>query len=373
MAVQNLDCKSKLPGAGRLDFQSSSWTANETGGGGFFVAVIVWAGLASSHLVADRPSLLKRLRYRLEWLLVAVGAWVVPKLPRPVMLWLARVLGSLAYVFDKRGRTTALENLRVVFGEEKTEEERRAITKRSFQYFARSMLDLFWGVNLTPENYEKYITPQFADKTSEERAKDGGIWITSHYGNFEWIALMMGFRGTPFHVVAQDFKNPLLTELFRKRRMHSGHEVIPQERAMIRLIKVLKRGGHAAFLSDLTVKPSKASTVIECFGLQTCVTLLHSVLVDRLGVPVVAGVGIPQPDGTYLMQAFEGPEIPEDASLQEIAQACWDVFEPQLREFPDPWLWMYKHWRFRPRGEEGERYPGYANHSKAFDKVAARE
>ena len=177
-----------------------------------------------------------------------------------------------------------------------------------------------------------------------------GIWITPHYGNFEWIALMMGFRGVPFHVVAQDFKNPHLTELFRRRREHSGHEVIPQERAMIRLLKVLERGGHAAFLSDLTVKPSKAATVIECFGFQTCVTLLHAVLVDRLGAQVVAGIGIPQPDGTYLMRAFEGPEIEEGASLQEIAQACWDVFEPHLREFPEPWLWMYKHWRFRRAG-----------------------
>ena len=317
-------------------------------------------------------SIWKRIRYRIEWLLVVAGAWVVPHLPRRLVMWLAKVLGALAFHFDRRGRATALENLRVVFGDERSEQQRRAIAKRSFQYFARSMLDLFWGANLTKENYQRYIEVEFQDPESEERARDGGIWITPHYGNFEWIALMMGFRGTPFHVVAQDFKNPLLTDIFQRCRKHSGHEVIPQERAMIRLLKILKRGGHAAFLSDLTVKPSKASTVIECFGMQTCVTLLHAVLVDRMGVPVVAGVGIPRDDGTYLMRSFVGPEIPEGAGLTEIAQACWDVFEPQLREFPEPWLWMYKHWRFRPRGEEGGRYPDYANHSKAFDKVAAR-
>jgi len=314
----------------------------------------------------------KKFRYRIEWLCVATAAKLVPLLPRKLLLWLANGLGSLAYAFDKRGRTTALENLRVVFGEEKSEEERRKITKRSFQLFARSMLDLFWGVNLTAENYERYIDVDFEAANPYGRTKAGGIWITPHYGNFEWIALMMGFRGVPFHVVAQDFKNPHLTSLFRKRREHSGHEVISSERAMIRLIKVLRRGGHAAFLSDLTVKPSKAATVIECFGLQTCVTLLHSVLVDRLDAPVISGVSIPQDDGTYLMKAFKGPEISPGASLQEIAQKCWDVFETQLRENPEPWLWMYKHWRFRPRGEEGERYPDYANHSKAFDKVAAQ-
>jgi KDO2-lipid IV(A) lauroyltransferase len=317
-------------------------------------------------------SIWKKIRYRIEWFLVAAAAWLVPLLPRRVMLWLAKALGSLAYVFDKRGRTTALENLRVVFGDEKSETQRRAIARRSFQFFTRSMLDLFWGVNLTNENFERYVEVQFEVAEAGGRMDHGGIWITPHYGNFEWTALIMGFRGVPFHVVAQDFKNPLLTELFSKRRGHSGHEVIPSERAMIRLIKVLKRGGNAAFLSDLTVKPGKAATVIECFGLQTCVTLLHAVLVDRIGLPVVSGVAVPRADGTYLMKAFDGPHFEEGASLQEISQACWDVFEQELREFPEPWLWMYKHWRFRPRGEEGERYPDYANYSKAFDKVAAR-
>jgi KDO2-lipid IV(A) lauroyltransferase len=317
-------------------------------------------------------SIWKKIRYRIEWFLVAAAARLVPLLPRRVMLWLAKALGSLAYVFDKRGRTTALENLRVVFGDEKSEAQRRAIARRSFQFFTRSMLDLFWGVNLTKENFERYIEVQFEVAEAGGRMKNGGIWITPHYGNFEWVALMTGFRGTPLHVVAQDFKNPYLTKLFSKRREHSGHEVIPSERAMIRLLKVLKRGGNAAFMSDLTVKPGKAATVIECFGLKTCVTLLHAVLVDRTGLPVVFGIAIQRPDGTYLMKALEGPELADGASLQEITQVCWDVFEPHLREFPEPWLWMYKHWRFRPRGEEGERYPAYANHSKAFDKVAAR-
>ena len=40
--------------------------------------------------------------------------------------------------------------------------------------------------------------------------------------------------------------------------------------------------------------------------------------------------------------------FPADASFQEMAQACWDQFEPFVRANPAPWLWMYKHWRYRP-------------------------
>ena len=64
----------------------------------------------------------------------------------------------------------------------------------------------------------------------------------------------MGFLEVPFHVVAQDFRNPMLTEIF-KIREHSGHQVISSNRAVIKLLKTLKRNGNAALLTDLNVKP----------------------------------------------------------------------------------------------------------------------
>src|SRR5256885_6037399 len=61
------------------------------------------------------------------------------------------------------------------------------------------------------------------------------------------------------------------------------------------------------------------------------------------------------------------PEFSSDASLQQIAQAGWDAFEPHVRANPAPWLWMYKHWRYRPGSEPREQYPFYANFSEDFE------
>ena len=44
--------------------------------------------------------------------------------------------------------------------------------------------------------------------------------------------------------------------------------------------------------------------------------------------------------------------------------------EPTIRANPAPWLWMYKHWRYRPAGLSG--YPFYAQESPAFEQIAAR-
>jgi hypothetical protein len=64
-------------------------------------------------------------------------------------------------------------------------------------------------------------------------------------------------------------------------------------------------------------------------------------------------------------------DIPEGATHQQIAQACWDAFEPVVRRNPAPWLWMYKHWRYKPMAA-GRPYPFYAQESPFFEQVAAR-
>jgi hypothetical protein len=63
-------------------------------------------------------------------------------------------------------------------------------------------------------------------------------------------------------------------------------------------------------------------------------------------------------------------EFPAGASLQEMAQACWDQFEPVVRKNPGPWLWMYKHWRYRPANPD-RPYPFYANFYRPFENMLA--
>ena len=254
----------------------------------------------------------KTIRYRIEWLALLTISRLIPLLPRPVLLRFSRALAAIAHCVDKRGRTTAMQNLRAVFPfSEKSDADLRRIVRRSYRLFAQSMADLFWSRRLTKDNYQNYVDYEFEDKESIEQAREtGAIWVTPHYSNFEWIAFCMGFRGYPFCIIAEDFKNPLLTSIFSESRERSGHTIIPQQRAMIRLLKHLKSGGHAAFLPDLTVKPGQAATLIDCFGLKTCVTLLHAMLAQRTGLPVIPGICIPRDDGTYLLRGFAPPKLP---------------------------------------------------------------
>lgn len=318
-------------------------------------------------------SIWKKLRYKLEWLCLQLLYTLIPLLPRKAAHGLSKGLGSLGFTVDKRGRNIAIENLTLIFGEEKNESEIRTLAKKSYQSFTQTVVDQFWSKRLTADSIETYCSIEAEDWDVIDAAREtGAIWVTPHYSNFEWIALIMGFRGYSFTIIAQDFKNPSLTEIYKKNREVSGHKVIPQRGAFRQLLKSLKNKGHAAFLTDLTIPPSKAATIIECFDHKTCVTAIHAELMKRTGLPVIPGICIPSDDGTYLFKSFKALSFGPDDNEQTIAQACWNIFEPHIRENPAPWLWMYKHWRYLPKAEE-TRYPSYARKNDRFEKACERQ
>ncbi len=311
----------------------------------------------------------KKIRHRLEWLGCELLAHGVPLLPHRVCTMLANALGSVAYRFDSRGRAVALANLAVAFSEKYSPREREKIAQKSYRGFARTMLNLFWSPRVNAKNFQKYMTLDGGEVLEKLRAEGrGAIMMCIHQENFEWASLAGGFCGFPGMIVTEDFKNPLLDAVFRRLRQVSGHQMISQDRSMIRLLKHVKRGGFGGILVDLNLPPTQAAAIIETFGMKTCVTLLHAVLAERGGAALVPMESRSFPDGRCHAVLHPPIAVPADATLAQIAQLCWNQLEPWVRENPESWMWAYKHWRYRPADAQ-RPYPFYANPSSKFEKL----
>jgi KDO2-lipid IV(A) lauroyltransferase len=315
----------------------------------------------------------KSFRYRLERRGLEALAWFFPRLSRARAVKLSIVLGDLAYAIDGRGRAVALGNLECVFGDRFSPAERRRMVRLSYRNFVRTMLDLFWAKNLTPANWSDWLKLEGFEALRARHAESqgGSILFCIHQGNWEWASLAFGFMGLPTIIVAENFKNALLTETFDRLREHSGHTLIPQENSMLRLLKTVKRGGSTGMLLDLNLRPTQAATIIEAFGspgLQMCVSFLHALLAQRVGTLLFPVETQPLPDGTCRVIAHPPVAWPEGATVQEIAQCCWDAMEPIIHARPAEWLWPYKHFRYRPK-DASRPYPEYANISSRFEKL----
>src|SRR5947208_9796602 len=315
----------------------------------------------------------KRIRYRLEWVGLLLATKLIPLCSRRVCYHLARTAGALLSFLDRPRFQVALRNLEAAFGDQLSPDARRKLARQSFQHFAQTMVDLLWSPRLTQQNCSRYIEWENLEETERGTGPERSIMIACyHYGNFEWLSLACGFLDLKGTIISQEFKNSLLDPIFKELREQSGHELVPRERGIVRLYKVLRRKGRTALLVDLTVPPSQGAVAIDCFGLKTSVTSAHAWLHEQTGVAVIPAHCEPLADGRYRLVFHPKIERTGEMTHQQIAQACWDSFEPYVRKNPAPWLWMYKHWRYRPATPD-RPYPFYANFSRRFEGLLQHE
>jgi lauroyl/myristoyl acyltransferase len=309
----------------------------------------------------------KRIRYRLEWLGVKMLTVLIPLLSRRACAWLARFVGRVAFLLDKKGREVTLANIEAALGDEYSAEEQLRIGRASYESFARTMLDLFWAPRLQRAGWEKYVEVEGLEHFDAVAGKPCVV-LCAHHAGVEWTGLACGLRGYCGSALTQAFKNPLLNKFFTQMRGSTGQVILTQKMSMLRMLRRLESGERVGMLIDLNVSPTQAATVLDTFGMKMCATYLHAVLHLKTGARLVPMTADPRPDGMCKVTVHPALEIPEGATGQEIAQIAWNFLEKLIREKPEAWMWGYKHWRFRPKGT-ARRYPYYARESGKFEKL----
>ena len=308
----------------------------------------------------------KRLRFRLETLIVRLLAWAMPRLSRRAVWRLGRAVGWLGYYLLPAQRRIARANLDLAFGSTKSDSEKRRIARASSQNFATTMLAQFWAPRLTLETFEKFVEVDAEGLRSVRDLHAKGrpiIFITLHYGDWELLGLATGFYGFHTTIVTKTMRNDGLEKVFNPLRAQSGNTIISSRHAGVKLLKALERGDCIALLIDQHVGLRAGGIWCELFGVPVLTTSLIAKLALRSGAAIIGAAAYPSADGNS--RIVYGPQIPAESSgddavdVQRITQQCLQFCERTIRERPELWLWSYKRWKVRPRPEL-DRYPFYS-------------
>jgi len=292
---------------------------------------------------------------------------IIPRLSRRMVARLSRWVGSVAFAIDDHGRRVTLANIEAALGDEYSKQDQLRIGRESYQYFARSMLDLFWAPRIARPGGAQYVEITGLEHFDAHLGKPTVV-LCAHHSGVEWASIVNGLNGYRGCVLTQAFKNPLLDKCFTELRSCTGQEIITQDMSMLRMLRRLMKGEMVGLLIDLNLPPSQAATVIDTFGMKMCATYLHAILALRAGACLIPMTSDPLPDGRCRVTIHPPLEYPEGATGQEIAQIAWNHLEKIIRAKPELWMWMYKHWRFRPKGAT-HRYPYYSHESGKFERL----
>lgn len=307
----------------------------------------------------------KTIRKRLEILFTHAGLAVVPRLPRGVVLALARALGNVGYVLSARNRRLGWANLDLAFGATKTAAEKRWILRHSLQNFALVTLDLLWFTRDSEARMARWFVagPRMQAAMARKAARVG---VTGHFGNWELIGRYWAMSPGGLMSVAMPLKNAAVDVLLRQARQVTGQRIVEREGALRKLVKFLREGGTVGLLLDQNTAPDEGGVFAEFFGKPVAVSPAAGILAPMTGAEIIFAYALPGADGTYrgelthVIPAAEIAALERGRAAQELTQRVTTFYEEAIRSRPECWLWSYKRWRHIPEGMAREGFPDYA-------------
>jgi KDO2-lipid IV(A) lauroyltransferase len=268
---------------------------------------------------------------------------------------LLRTIATLIYHLVGSRRKLTLENLGIVFPG-KSLAERKKMAKQSYANFAESMAFNILMITDRISNQELLDSIEVEGWTNYEEAqkltKGKGLLIFSaHIGNWELLPQYAALRlEKPLHIIARETSNPLLEDrIVRPLRERFGVEVFHKKNALMRIVKVIKKGEYAGFQIDQKLKPRGGGIMIDFFGREAPTLASPALLQVRFGITVLPAFMVKPENGKHLLIIgkpiqWEDNGKSREEQIIELTRIHQKVIEDIILEYPEQWFWMHNRW-----------------------------
>jgi KDO2-lipid IV(A) lauroyltransferase len=288
------------------------------------------------------------MKHYFEFAIFQVFRWCVLLLPLKSAQRLGGYLGSLAFHLYTPRKNIALENLRNAFPE-KTEEELRKIAQGAFRNYGIALVELLWFPNLDDKALRRLVEIENLELMKAAYARGKGlIMLSGHFGNWELIALAMGYLSKlPITIIVQTQANKLVDDVINRNRCLLGNRVVPMGMSVREIIRTLDEGGVVAIAPDQS--GAMEGAFVSFFGRSVATHKGPAVFALRSGAPVQMGFITRKPDGRYTVVLEEIPtgDLTDNTeeSVVELTRRHTALLEKYVRMHPDHWLWMHRRWK----------------------------
>jgi len=294
----------------------------------------------------------KKIRYSIILGLVRFTIFISKFFPRKVWLALFGYLGRIGYYFASHSRKLTIKHLTIAFGNEKSPQELKSLSREVFVMLAKNASDVIRTFNTTDiESFKKLRVVHGAEFAEQAYARGKGvIFLTAHCGAFELAATEMAIRGYKPLIIGTPLKDSRLSEIVWRQRSKLGAVAIERGKESIRLLKTLKSGGTIGILIDQDTRVK--SVFVDFFGKPCATPIGATLLALKTGAPIVPIFFHLREDG--IQEANFYPEVElirtgnEEEEIRINTQKLNDLIEAEIRKHPAQWVWMHERWKTKP-------------------------
>lgn len=270
---------------------------------------------------------------------------------------IARFLGDVIYRFNKRHRDRAVRHLQLSFPDwpqEKYRQVARASIHNQLLLGLEVLITTRW---IKPARWRRHITLREMGPTIRRLLEHGSgmIFLTGHFGNWEVVGYTMATLGFRTYAVARAFDNPYINRWMLGFRESTGLVILDKRGVSMETDGLLADRQIVSFIVDQDA--GRKGCFVDFFGRKASTYKSIALLAMRHDVPVVVGycrrlgqpfrfeIGVQR---TILPAEWADKDDPMTWITQEYTHALEDV----VRSAPEQYLWIYRRWRHRPRGEQ---------------------
>lgn len=283
----------------------------------------------------------KTVRQRLEALAARVFLTVMKALPVDIASGLsggiARSIGPHLKVSD-----IARRNLARAFPE-KSPAEIETIVRQVWDNLGRVAGEFPHITTLIKHRVEVVGLEQVHRLRDDGRC---GLFIASHFGNWEVAGALAGREGVPLTVVYRAANNPWVEEIYRRFRADAGARQIRKGTEGAReILTALKAGGHVGMLVDQKMNDGIS---VPFFGRDAMTAPAAARFALKFRCPLVV-FKVERLRGAHFRMTLLPPmDLPDSgdvhADTRTIMAALNRQIEDWVRERPGQWLWLHKRW-----------------------------
>ncbi len=288
------------------------------------------------------------------YLMIRMLGFFINLLPEGFALWIGRQLGNLMYAMDFEHRKVAVDNLKIAFGEEKSETERRSIARKNFQNIGMMAIEFFQIPKMDLEAYKKKVTMEGLDRALKILDEGrGALLLLGHFGNWELMVPMSRIIQRPILAIAKPIKkNPWLDRWIIESREKIGLKIIPPENATQKVVRALSQNYPVAILFDQRGKRSKGVWA-DFFGRSVPTTAGLAVMAIRSGAPVLPVFMVREGFDKHRLIIREPIDLIHTGDFKKDVEANTQIFnqvlESIIRRHPEQWLWIHRRFERKSR------------------------
>lgn len=279
------------------------------------------------------------------WTVLSGFARVVSMLPHRIAVSLGAWTGLIVWFFS-RSRVDRAE-ARCVKALQVGVTRARGIVRESYVNLGRGLAE-FLRLPVLGDKVLDYV-----DIHGEENLKaalgrgKGVIFLTAHFGNWEYDASAMALRGFPMNAIGAEQRDSRITELVVSLRSACGVKTMSKGFDLKSAVRCLREGEILGILLDQDF--GNNGMVIPFLGIPASTPFGPVKMAEKIGSAVVPTFIIRREDGLHhdlyiLPPLDEAGGMPFGKNVEASLELCNETLGEWIRKHPGQWMWLYPRW-----------------------------